>query len=348
MESQRCLSSAVNVAAAVDRDRNGWGMSLRDLAAMSDDEIRAADVAMLNLAAANGLPGAESLDVPALIARLDQWASLVAVNTRHWRRKFTPTDDCPTEAHFRMMAMLTVVQRDLGVRYNPACMTGLHDTRDSRDNFIHGLLTGHGGTCCSLPVLYVAIGRRLGYPLYLVVAREHLFVRWDDGRKQPFNVECAGIGFITYSDEHYTLHPKPLSAKQLRTGFYLRNLTPREELASFIADRGHCLLDNLRLTEAMEAYMYATRLDRLHEGGWAVATAVARIVSGIVADQRGGLPANLPQRVRIDLASPQPKNAGERWALPLAQEEVLRIARIRAKPKPEINLEPVVHIVTPT
>ena len=48
---------------------------------------------------------------------------------------------------------------------------------DARDVFLHGL-TGpeRRGTCSSLPVLHVAVGRRLGYPLKLVTTKGHQFV----------------------------------------------------------------------------------------------------------------------------------------------------------------------------
>jgi hypothetical protein len=35
-------------------------------------------------------------------------------------------------------------------------------------------------------------------------------------------------------------------------------MTPREELASFLATRGHCLTDNGRLAEAVQAYGWAS------------------------------------------------------------------------------------------
>ncbi len=76
------------------------------------------------------------------------------------------------------MAMLaTVLVQDLRIQYNPEREKQLENGHilrredektffaDSKDVFIHGLLTGkHYGTCASLPFLYVAIGRRLGYP----------------------------------------------------------------------------------------------------------------------------------------------------------------------------------------
>lgn len=42
-------------------------------------------------------------------------------------------------------------------------------------------------------MLYVAIGRRLGYPLKLVECKGHLFVRWEDA-KERFNIEGTSRG----------------------------------------------------------------------------------------------------------------------------------------------------------
>ena len=68
-----------------------------------------------------------------------------------------------------------VLVEDLGIQYNPALAEYLKSGKapnhgvfsaDSKNMFIHGLLDGsHYGTCASMPVLVVAVGRRLGYPL---------------------------------------------------------------------------------------------------------------------------------------------------------------------------------------
>lgn len=86
--------------------------------------------------------------------------------------------------------MVTVLQRNLGVEYNPESMTGPADCTDSRSLFLHGLLETGQGTCLSMPVLYVAIARRLGYPVFLVGAKQHLFARWE-GDGERFNIECT-------------------------------------------------------------------------------------------------------------------------------------------------------------
>jgi hypothetical protein len=144
--------------------------------------------------------------------------------------------------------MITVLQQDFGVRYNPARIFD-PDFRDSRDLFIHGILFGDGGTCASMPVLYVAVGRRLGYPLKLVHAKGHRFARWDDPEgkhwDQParFNIEGSGRGLNIKPDEYYHTWPRKLKDRELAEGCFLRSHTPREELASFLATRANCLQD---------------------------------------------------------------------------------------------------------
>jgi hypothetical protein len=235
------------------------------------------DLAALNLRCAQGLPGAEDLDEGRLLNWLDQAARQVHFETRrHWYR-FT---DSPgtynySAGYFCCYFLLQMLQEELGVRYNPArirdstfqdpkCLDP--DFRDSRDLFIHGIIEGPGGTCASMPVLYAAVGRRLGYPLKLVQTRGHLFARWDDpvgkcfGFPETFNVEGAGEGIASYDDEHYKTWPEPWTEIEEAGGWYLKSMTPREELASFLALRGDCLMDNGRLAEAIQAYEWASRL----------------------------------------------------------------------------------------
>lgn len=156
--------------------------------------------------------------------------------------------------------MVMILQRDLGVRYNPDRIDG-PDFTDSRDLFIHGLITGHGGTCISIPVLYIAIGRRLGYPLHLVQAKAHLFVRWDDSNGERFNIEATNPkGFGYHSDDYYRTWPLPWSREDYAAGVFLTSLSHREELGAFFAVRGHCLEDNGLYTQAADAYESASLL----------------------------------------------------------------------------------------
>lgn len=163
-----------------------------DLLAMTPEQLAKIDVALVNLLCAKGLPGAENLDIPAILAKLDEWAAKVKFETlRHLYRVTDPRyaeHYNHSEARLRAEFIVQCLQEDCGVRYNPDRIYE-PDFRDSRDMFLHGMLPGaNGGTCASMPVMYVAIGRRLGYPMKLVATREHLFCRWDDG-KERFNIE---------------------------------------------------------------------------------------------------------------------------------------------------------------
>ena len=161
--------------------------------------------------------------------------------------------------------MVTVLQKDFGVKYNPERIRN-PDFQNSRDLFVHGIIIGQGGTCVSMPVAYVAIGRILGYPLKLVNAPAHLFARWDDPigvgsfRSDRFNIEASGEGLNTPSDEYYRTWPLELSRDDFDNRNYLRSLSSREETALFMANRSYCLQDNRRYTEAAQAAKWATGL----------------------------------------------------------------------------------------
>ena len=110
-----------------------------------------------------------------------------------------------------------------------------------------------------MPVLYAAVGRRLGYPLKLVTTKAHLFVRWDDG-KERFNLEATGRGMNRYDDEHFKQWPFPVSDEEIRVEGYLKSLTAAEELAVFLSLRANCLKEAGKIQEAADCYAYAARL----------------------------------------------------------------------------------------
>lgn len=115
------------------------------------------------------------------------------------------------------------------------------------------------GTCSSMPVLYVAVGRRLAYPVSLARAKEHLFVRWE-GAGESFNIEATNKGLNVHPDKYYHQWPKPLSQADLQSGAYLRPLNSREELATFLALRRYCLRANDREADAEQVYSIAKTL----------------------------------------------------------------------------------------
>ena len=183
------------------------------------------------------------------------------------RIRADPADYDGSEAVYRMVMLVTVVQADFGVTYD-ADAVERKTFASSGEGFIHSLLSprtaDRRGTCANLPVLYAAVARRLGYPLYLACAKGHLFCRWHDARTgERFNVEGSGRGMSNYGDEHYMAWPHPIDPVDVRSGLFLKDLTPAQELACFLTTRGHVLLDRhpRHTLEAITAYAHAHWLD---------------------------------------------------------------------------------------
>ena len=259
------------------------------------------DIALLNLVTAQGLPGAEAMDVGRSLTELEAWAARASAETeRHlYRFRQRPADYEDSEGYFRMLMLAVVVCEDFSVRYSPGRIStpgqslpfrgivvapvsipsspsssaeispsaGADDAHrgdnffaDSRDLFLHGLLgERRTGTCSSMPVLYVALARRLGYPVSLVTTKGHLFARWE-GRGERFNVECTGRGMNRYDDAHYRQWPFVLTDQEIQENAYLRSLTPAGEAAVFLSLRAECLREAGRLEESRQCYAGAAKL----------------------------------------------------------------------------------------
>jgi tetratricopeptide (TPR) repeat protein len=99
--------------------------------------------------------------------------------------------------------------------------------------FLDSVMNCKRGYCLSLSVLYLAMGERIGMPVYGVVVPGHFFVRYDDGVRQ-FNIETTSGGNLA-DDEYYERTFKVPS--QGRDSIYMRKLTSREVIS--------CLLNNL-------------------------------------------------------------------------------------------------------
>jgi hypothetical protein len=239
--------------------------SLDDLLSMPPEQLADVDIGEMNLLCATGLPGAEKLDIDHRLATLGRWAARVKHETdRHlYRFAQNPGNYENSEGYFRMLMLVTVLQQDFGVHYNKQRIRDV-DFRRSQDLFIHGMIgDDNGGTCVSMPAIYTAVARRLGYPVKLVLTKSHTFCRWD-APNDRINIEGTNQGMNSFSDEYYLTWPEKVSEAEAKHNRYLISLTPAEELASFLASRGHCLIENGRTKEAFDAYAAANRLAPKH------------------------------------------------------------------------------------
>jgi hypothetical protein len=111
-----------------------------------------------------------------------------------------------------------------------------------------------------MPVLYVAIGRRLGYPVSLVAAHDHLFVRWQrPGEDASRDLEATSQGVVFQTDDYYKEWRK-IPEEEIKSGVSLHSLTPQQELATFVQMRAGALQFHKRLPEAVAAYSESAKL----------------------------------------------------------------------------------------
>src|SRR5579871_216454 len=239
----------------------------KQLLHLTDEQLTTYDVAEVNLVCAAELPGAEKIDHIECIDRLNHYAHCVHHFTTRRRDGFLaePAVYNRSESVFRVTCLMTLLWRHFGIRYNPTKRNG-HVAFDTADTFIHGAVLGSGGTCATLPVVYVAVGRRLDYPLKLVACAKHLFARWEEAGGERFNIEINESGTSIHQDDHYRQGRYAVSSEIEKRFCFLRSLTPRTELAHFLAQRGHLWLDAGRHQEALEAFTWAARLSPANEG----------------------------------------------------------------------------------
>lgn len=284
--------------------------SLIELACRPTDRVAGCDLARVNLLCAQGLPGAEGLDVEAALRVVDGWAMHAqrVIDQHEYQFEQAPGSYRGSKAYWRVLTLTTVLQLHMRVRYNPQLFDDPEAwiESDARDLFIHGLLGPRRvGTCASLPVLIVVIGRRLGWPMRLVRVPEHLFCRWDDEETgERWNIECHGSGLVCHDDAHYRRWPRPwpecLKALEATRppgrALFLRSLEPAEEVAGCFVQRALCLLVHGRHIEASLAFKQAARLvpDHPHytsEAEWLMDTgrASARVLQPRWYDPAAGV-----------------------------------------------------------
>ena len=120
---------------------------------LSEAELSAFDIALVDLLCTYGMPGFESIDIAFCLKKLDEWAEIVRAKTNEWMYRYDrePANYNNSRNYFRILALITALQRDLGVKYNPDKIPD-DAPFDTADTFIHGIIQGNGGTCATLPV----------------------------------------------------------------------------------------------------------------------------------------------------------------------------------------------------
>ena len=168
------------------------------------------------------------------------------------------------------------------------------------DIFLNGLMDRRRGSCASMPVLHVALGWRLGWPVSLACANNHLFCRYDDG-KVTHNIEATAFGrggFRSHPDEYYR-EQYHIPGIAVACGSDLRAVTPREMLGLFVAIRAMHFASVRQMREA-EAGLLLARYLFPHNRLLYSSQMEASIQCGLQLFDRGesGHPANVGRKLR--------------------------------------------------
>jgi|GEM_PF-856533 len=255
--------------------------TLAALLGLPTDHLEKVDMARMNLLCAEGLVGSEQLDVEHDLSIINEWA----VQAEQDLQRFTPLyyahpekfPDVHSESEWKMYVLFGFLRERQRIGYNPDLKAlfakgyGYIEEhpdefrQDARDIFLNGIVERRMGVCSSLPAIFVAVGRRLGYPLYYVHTKGHSFVRWDDG-KERFNVETTRSFFTTPHDDYYERWPYRITQKDVADFGYLKSQTPRQMLAGFLQDRCACLYASGRVKEGNQIFEAAAALAPEYRG----------------------------------------------------------------------------------
>ncbi len=221
------------------------------------------DPVEVNLSVCLDITHFAGLNVQAYQSIVDQWAvdfdRRLPRAEQHFRA--TPQDWKDDVRFFRLGMLCWYIGEVLGIRYKED-QVELKAVRytNPRDLFLNGLIDTRQGTCGNMPVLYLAIAWRLGWPVNLIIAGSHALCRFADGAVY-YNIECTNFanGFRSPPDE-FLQETYGISDEAIRIGSDLCPLTPRQMLGWFVGLRGRFHMDSGRTNQAAADYSLALSL----------------------------------------------------------------------------------------
>ncbi len=201
-------------------------------------------------------PDEVDLGTAALIVA-EEWSELV-----HGRRYQQKLDDMAYEIRDRiekegLQNSYKAVQVINDYLFNELGYESVKEATDANDLFLHSVMDRKKGYCLSLSILYLALGERLGLPLYGVVVPGHFFVRYDKGPVR-FNIETTGKGGYA-NDEHYiTRFNVPDNDHD---SIYMQNLNKMQSLGCLFNNLGNVYSDEGNIDAALKALENAVRIN---------------------------------------------------------------------------------------
>lgn len=215
-------------------------LSARDLVAMSDAELEAMDPLVMNMVVARDVPELAEIDFTRYARLVDGWADRIGrglAASEAVESRTSPAYQADPDIWRAGGMAVALAGPTIGIAY-----TREIDMSNHADLFVPGLIDTKRGTCSNMPVLYMAVAHRLGWPLKAVVAADHMWCRWDDGTKQ-FNLEATSTtstggegAFSTPPDESYMTDLR-VSPKAVEVGSDMTTLTARQTLGVYLQQR---------------------------------------------------------------------------------------------------------------
>lgn len=184
-----------------------------------------------------------TLDVEKYSKRLDQMAAEINAMTKG-------IDD----PDFRIRVMNTYFYKKEKFGYDYDDPRG----RKLENRLLNGIMDTKKGNCYTLPLLYLTVAQRLGYPVHMVTVPDHFFLRYLDSRLKNQNIEATGQGGFS-SDEEYR-KDFSITNKAINEGSYLRTMTNRDLVATMLLTSGILYTQN---RDYARAILYAKTAIRI-------------------------------------------------------------------------------------
>lgn len=153
--------------------------------------------------------------------------------------------------------------------------------------FLNGILDTRQGTCYTMPLLYLAIAQRLGYPIYPVLAPDHMFLRYVDLSFTAQNIEVTSGG--KYFPDDWYAKDFSIPPKARKSGSYLRTLSYREFLGQLLSANAFIFARNGKgqkaITYLEKAIQRVPKFADNYDGLSMAYMAKSSVVSGKLAEQ---------------------------------------------------------------
>jgi regulator of sirC expression with transglutaminase-like and TPR domain len=236
-----CIFGAAHTATALSADLPAIPLSIQKQLQLPEDKI---DIGLAALTFAKEIY--PHINVTDYSKRIDQLAE---------RARYLIQSQGRYDPDRIIRALNTFFYQREGFRYDRSA-----DAFSKIENhYLTGVLDTKQGTCFNLPMLYMAVAQRLGYPVYPVMAPDHVFLRFVSPGLKEQNIEATEGG--GYSPDEDYIQRLNITEKGLKSGAYLRTLTYRQFLARLLETNAITLGRRGDLTKAIRYLERVIQID---------------------------------------------------------------------------------------